>query len=146
MQDVCACGGLKVKKTGTHEVGGVEVCNNCNRPLEYGAAASLHLQVDPAMVSALAEMPGHRVIQSFGVVTEMSTAGTWSAATKGAAALDEAMIGIRTAAARAGGNAILGLRGVPFGVGRTGPATSDAVGVLLMGDAVLVEPIVGDAS
>lgn len=37
MSYVCTCGLLKVRKVGTSTVDGIDVCNNCGRPIEFGA-------------------------------------------------------------------------------------------------------------
>ena len=37
MSTICTCGLLKVRKVGTSTVDGIEVCNNCHRPIEFGA-------------------------------------------------------------------------------------------------------------
>lgn len=94
-------------------------------------------------VTTLQGLPGHRVVQVLGVVTELSAASGFTAGTKGNHALDTAMDALRVSAVERGANAVLALSATTFGArgGVTSAFGGDAVGVLLMGTAVVVEPL-----
>jgi uncharacterized protein YbjQ (UPF0145 family) len=140
---ICTCGLLKVKKVGTRAVEGVEVCNNCKRPLEFTPGMTTKASLGQNMVTTLECLPGYRIARSLGVVTELGATSGFTATSKGNAALDFAMSNLRESAARLGANAIVFLKGSPFGAagGITSAFGGDAVGVLLMGDAVVVEAL-----
>jgi uncharacterized protein YbjQ (UPF0145 family) len=86
-------------------------------------------------------LPGYRILDVLGVVSELSATSGWTATSKGGTALQNAMEQLRRTAGSMGANAIVGLTGSTFGAG--GGITSvfggDAVGVLLIGTAAIVE-------
>jgi hypothetical protein len=87
-------------------------------------------------------VPGHRTAHTHGVVSQLSATSGWTATNKGSGALQKALLELRRTAGRMGANAVVGLTSSGFGAG--GGITSvfggDAVGVLLIGTAVTVEP------
>jgi hypothetical protein len=93
-------------------------------------------------IITLDNLPGHRVLAVLGLVTELTSASGWTAASKGSAALDQALPGLAKQAAARGANAIVGFNATTFGAhgGLTSGFGGDAVGILLMGTAVLVAP------
>jgi uncharacterized protein YbjQ (UPF0145 family) len=145
MSTNCNCGPSKRSKLGT-AVGpsGVKRCRACGRPVEVDPGDA----VPPDRMSTLAEIPGHRVVRTLGVVSELSSASGFTAGLKGNMALGSAMIRLRRSAAALGGNAIVGLNANVFGAagGITSVLGGDAVGVLLIGTAVLIEVNPNDAS
>ena len=100
------------------------------------------LAVQEGMVCTTDLLPCHRITSILGVVTELSASSGWTATDKGNVALDDALRRLRPTAGRLGANAIVGLTGGPFGAkgGVTSALGGDAVGILLMGTAVTVEP------
>src|SRR4051794_1218749 len=103
--EICSCGLIKQSKAGTSvDAGGVERCNNCLKPVSSQAA----VRVGPAawsavssdMMTTLATVPGHRVVRSYGVVTELAATSGFTATAKGNVALDTAMENLRRSAAR----------------------------------------------
>lgn len=88
-----------------------------------------------------AELPGFRITQVVGAVSELSATSGLTATMKGNDALDDAMTKLRRTAFEAGANAVVGLTASVFGAkgGVTSAFGGDAVGVLLMGTAVVVE-------
>jgi uncharacterized protein YbjQ (UPF0145 family) len=110
------------------------------REQEHGIAFAGN--IPPSRVTTISEFPGHRVVRVHGVVTEISSSSTWTAKAKGQAALEEATATLRAQAERLGANAVIGFGASMFGAG--GGVTSivggDAVGVLLVGTAVTIEP------
>lgn len=93
------------------------------------------------MVTTLPTVPGYRIVEVRSVVTELSATPGTSAESKGNAALAAALRGIRaTARGTHGANAIVGLSASVFAAHAVGIGAGDAVGVLLTGTAVVVEP------
>jgi uncharacterized protein YbjQ (UPF0145 family) len=138
---ICSCGLLKVRKAGTHVVDGHEVCNICERPLQFtpeGIAATAPIAME--MVTTLDFIPGYVIERSCGLVTELTSAAGFTAASKGKDAFGSAMPSLLAQTRRLGGNAIVGLKASTFaaGGGITNVLGGDAVGVLLMGTAVTV--------
>ena len=70
----------------------------------------------------------------------MSSASGFTAASKGAAALEKALPGLRRRAEEIGANAVVGVTASAFGAGGgiTSALGGDAVGILLIGTAVVV--------
>lgn len=99
--------------------------------------------VSGSRVTTLAEIPGHRAVRVLGIISNLSASSGFTATTKGNTALGDALVRLREDAARMGANAIVGLSGGPFGAagGITSAFGGDAVGILLMGTAVVVEPL-----
>ena len=150
--EICHCGEIKQRKSGTYTENAVDYCNNCRKPADVKAAMAAsgytvdsvtdHLMpVKSSRVTTLHELPGHRITEVQGVVSMLGSASGWTASSKGNNALNEALIGLRQAAAQLGGNAIVGLTSSTFGArgGVTSVVGGDAVGVLLVGTAVTVE-------
>jgi uncharacterized protein YbjQ (UPF0145 family) len=98
--------------------------------------------ISPERVTTLAQLPGYHTVRVLGAITELSATSGFTASMKGNAALDEAMQNLRATATVRGANAIVGLAASVFGAkgGVTSAFGGDAVGVLLMGTAVVVEP------
>ncbi len=146
--EICTCGLIKQSRAGTTvDEHGVERCNVCRKPVEMDPRVieSSSSAVAPRMVTTLAEIPGHRIVQSHGVVTELAATSGFTATSKGTIAMDIAMENLRRSAARSAANAIVGLHSSAFGAagGITSAFGGDAVGVLLVGTAVTVEADVG---
>ena len=144
--EICGCGLIRQSKAGTSvDGGGVERCNNCLKPVSLPEAVRVgpadRSAVSPDMMTTLAGVPGHRVVRSHGVVTELAATSGFTATAKGNDALDTAMENLRRSAARLNANAIVGLHSSVFGAagGITSAFGGDAVGVLLTGTAVTVE-------
>ena len=143
---VCTCGLLKLQKAGRHDRGGVEHCNSCQRPIEVGTVYEPVRSAPPvpsSMLTTLHELLGFRTVRNLGVVTELAATSGLTATIKGNAALDAAMRNLGASAGRMSANAVLGVSATPFGAGGgiTSAFGGDAVGVLLIGTAVVVEPI-----
>ncbi|MFN8173308.1 MAG: hypothetical protein U0R65_15785 [Candidatus Nanopelagicales bacterium] len=103
------------------------------------------VQVDLRRVVTTDTLPGHRIVEVMGVVSELTSASGWTASTKGNIALTSALSGLLEAAMDMGANAIVGLHVATFGAhgGITSGFGGDAVGVLLMGTAVRAAPEIG---
>lgn len=99
--------------------------------------------VEEALVTTLPSVPGYRITETLGVVTNLSANSGWTATSKGNTALYTAIWQLRTDAALMGANAIVGMVGSSFGAhgGITNIVGGDAVGILLLGTAVVVEAI-----
>jgi uncharacterized protein YbjQ (UPF0145 family) len=122
----------------------VERCNACGLPVDpTGEDQSSLIPVQSEMITTLQALPGHRVVRVLGVVTELTATSGLTATAKGTSALSSAMQTLRHSAANMGANAVLGLTAGVFGAagGVTGVLGGDAVGVLLMGSAAVVEPV-----
>jgi uncharacterized protein YbjQ (UPF0145 family) len=93
-------------------------------------------------VTTLDSLPGHRLVRSLGPITALIGSSGFTANSKGHDALAGARGELLAAADSVGANAVLGLTACTFGAG--GGITSvfggDAVGVMLMGTAAVVEP------
>lgn len=98
--------------------------------------------VPEAMVCTTASLHGHTISAVLGIVTELSATSGFTATSKGNIALADALLRLRVSAAALGANAVVGVSGGPFAArgGVTNALGGDAVGILLMGTAVLVEP------
>jgi Uncharacterized conserved protein len=94
-----------------------------------------------AFVTTLDRIPGWVISRLLGVVTELNATSGFTATTKGNTALDTAMLNLRKSASALGANAILGLTSSTFGAhgGITNALGGDAVGVLLIGTAAVVD-------
>jgi uncharacterized protein YbjQ (UPF0145 family) len=142
---VCNCGLIKQNKVGTNIDGGVERCNACDLPIfltvDAGAAQARGVLRDH--VTTLQTLPGYRIVRVLGVVSELSATSGLTATVKGTNALDNSMAMLRRSAAELRANAIVGLTSSSFGAagGITSVLGGDAVGVLLIGTAAVVEPI-----
>lgn len=112
-------------------------------PVVVAEPARPRRSVSLARIVTLPNLPGHRIVTVHGVVTGMGSLSGWTATSKGQGAIDRAFPELLEAATRLGANAIVGLSGAPFGAagGITNVLGGDAVGVLLMGTAVTVEPL-----
>jgi hypothetical protein len=99
--------------------------------------------IDPDHVTTLQCLPGYKTIRALGVVSELGAASGFTASSKGATALERAMFAISRSAEALGANAIVALSASSFGAGGgiTSAFGGDAVGVLLVGSAVTVEPL-----
>jgi len=141
--NVCYCGLIKQGKAGTTTRDGVEYCNRCGLLTEPPSPSIKLLQpVSSTHVTTLATLPGFRITKVFGLVSEVGATSGFTASTKGTNALSITTEQLRRSATAMGANAIVGLQGSPFGAGGgiTSAFGGDAVGVLLMGTAVWVEP------
>lgn len=129
----------------------LERCPACGtRPGQTSAerpAAPEPAGVPASRVTTTSTLAGYTITRSFGVVTSLSANSGWTATSKGNNALDQALAGLRKAAAALGANAIVGLSGGPFGAhgGLTSGFGGDAVGILLLGTAVRVHHSGDDA-
>jgi uncharacterized protein YbjQ (UPF0145 family) len=101
-----------------------------------------------ARIVTLQALPGYRIVEVLGVVTELTSASGWTASSKGNSALDRAKSGLVHTALGLGANAIVGLSTATFGAhgGLTSGLGGDAVGILLSGTAVRVLPLTADPS
>jgi uncharacterized protein YbjQ (UPF0145 family) len=92
-------------------------------------------------VTTLPFLPGFRTVRSLGVVSELGAASGFTATMKGEDAVAKATSAMRSQALNMGANAILGLSASTFaaGGGITNVFGGDAVGVLFLGTAVVVE-------
>jgi uncharacterized protein YbjQ (UPF0145 family) len=99
--------------------------------------------IPPARVATLHQLPGYRIVSVRGPVSELSATSGLTATMKGTSALESAMSQLRRTAAAMQANAIVGLTSSVFGAagGITSAFGGDAVGVLLIGTAVVVEPM-----
>lgn len=161
--EICNCGLIKQQKAGTYAVDGVERCRSCNRPITFipDAPTSMTLKVGDyqeavhgyvggrnlppvsiTRVTTLPELPGHRIVAVHGAVSFLSGAAGLTSGMKGNDALGKCFAGLVRAAADMGGNAVVGLTSSTFGAGGglTNVFGGDAVGVLLLGTSVTVEP------
>lgn len=98
--------------------------------------------IKPESVTTLQAIPGSTTRRSLGIVTALSSNASWTATHKGSTALELAITELRTAAYNLGANAVVGLQVASFGAagGITSVVGGDAVGILLMGTAVQVDP------
>jgi uncharacterized protein YbjQ (UPF0145 family) len=98
--------------------------------------------VSTSMVTTLPHLPGYSIVRALGPVSVLSGSSGFTATSKGNTALNAAMKSLRDAAGGMRANAIVGLNASAFGAagGITSAFGGDAVGVLLVGTAVLVEP------
>lgn len=145
--EFCNCGDYRRNKAGTTLADGVERCNACQLPVwGWGGAVAATPVVAANMISTLPDVPGYRVTSMRGIVTELASASGFTAGSKGAVALAGAMAALGRSAAALGANAVVGFQASSFGAagGITSAFSGDAVGVLLVGTAVVVEPISAD--
>ncbi len=89
-------------------------------------------------MATLPELPGYVVTEIHGVVTAVSTQNVKGSKGKAVDSLETAMYEIRAAAWDKGGNAVLGLKTSTFAAS-IGGAMGDAVGVVVVGTAVVLE-------
>lgn len=145
--EICGCGLIKQGKAGLSVRDGIRICNNCGLPADatdvfsISPIAELLGPIAPARITTLQSLPGFRVVDVLGVVSELTSASGWTAESKGNSALNAAMSGLSRTATTMGANAVIGLFATTFGAhgGITSGFGGDAVGVLLMGTAVVVE-------
>jgi uncharacterized protein YbjQ (UPF0145 family) len=144
MAELCTCGFLKQMKAGQGTKGGRVVCMACELPLfeESESTAAARQAVTDMSVVTLQSLPGHRIVKVLGPVSMLSGSSGLTATVKGQAAVGTAMQQLVVAAAGMGANAVVGLTASTFGAGGgiTSAFGGDAVGVLLLGTAVIVEP------
>lgn len=109
---------------------------------EYGGGQSAR-PIPMAGMTTTPEFPGHRIVAVHGVVSEISSSSIWTAKKKGESAFEAATAGLREQADALGANAIIGLSAAAFGAqgGVTRVVGGDAVGVILLGTAVTIEPL-----
>ena len=92
-------------------------------------------------VSTLDSIPGYEITSHLGAIGTVSSTFGKGATNKGFESLQTSLHSLRTAAWERGANAIVGLHASPYGAKAYGPASGDAVGVLLLGTAVTIELI-----
>lgn len=149
---ICSCGLIKQSKVGTSTRDGIALCNACGLPLELSpeliASAAPSVTVPAHQVTTLDALPGYRTVRALGVVTELSATSGLTATAKGTTALETGLFRLRQSAGEMEANAIVGLTSSSFGAagGITGVLGGDAVGVLLIGTAVIVESFANDPS
>ena len=99
--------------------------------------------IDLKMISGRSEIAGYTIKENLGIATELTSASGWTAASKGNSALHRAFYGFIRNASKMGGNAIVSVSISTFGAGGgiTSVVGGDAVGVLITGTVVKVEPI-----
>jgi len=138
--DLCDCGSRQLPTRGE---GGNYYCKACSRPITPGG------QPGPSgppplidHVTTLDWVPDYRVVKTLGLVSAIGANSGWTAKTKGDIADDRAQDVLMQAAARLGADAVLGVRASAFGAGGgiTGAFGGDAVGILYVGTAAVVEP------
>jgi uncharacterized protein YbjQ (UPF0145 family) len=114
---------------------------NAERLAAKEANRGAHVRIDRARVTTLASLPGLRIVRVLGLVNQLAATSGFTATMKGQGALTVATEGFIAAAEEMGANAIVGVSATPFGAGGgiTSAFGGDAVGVLLLGTAVLVE-------
>lgn len=97
--------------------------------------------VSSSMVTTLPAVPGYTITRALGPVSVLSGSSGFTATSKGNTALNAAMKSLRESASAMRANAIVGLNASAFGAsgGITSAFGGDAVGVLLVGTAVVVE-------
>jgi uncharacterized protein YbjQ (UPF0145 family) len=138
-----ACSSIDVNELGPLvETTATVTCPTCSVDLPAPTAPQAR-SVATDMVTTLQIFPGHRIVKVHGVVSELSATSGFTAAAKGNSALNEAMAAIRASAGQTfGANAIVGLTASTFsaGGGITSAFGGDAVGVLITGTAVTLEP------
>ena len=102
----------------------------------HGAGTS----IPHSRIVTLDHLPGYRITEVLGLVTELASASGWTAEHKGNQALEGALADLIDSATELGGNAIVGFKAATFGAhgGLTSGFGGDAVGVLLTGTAVRV--------
>lgn len=105
--------------------------------LEEGTAPE-----DMWMITTLQSVPGYTINRMLGVVTVLAAASGFTAEMKGNDALVKARAQLMGQARDRGGNAVVGLTGSTFAArgGVTSAFGGDAVGIMLMGTAVIVSP------
>jgi uncharacterized protein YbjQ (UPF0145 family) len=86
-------------------------------------------------------------VRALGVVNALDSASGFTAGSKGNTALSSALAMLYQRAAELGGNEVLGLETSTCGAGGgiTNALGGDAVGVLLLGTAAIVEPVPTDS-
>jgi uncharacterized protein YbjQ (UPF0145 family) len=97
-------------------------------------------------VTTLQTLPGHRIVRVLGPVTELGSTSRWAVNFEGADPIAEAMTALRRRAAAMGAGAVVGLTSdASPGLARafSGQPT---LSVLLVGTAVLVEPVEAEPS
>ena len=126
-------------------------CKECGKPIKVSSKKSAFAEethkLDQITVVSTPDIPGHRVTAVLGLVTDLTGASGLTAGIKGREALTGALRGLRSAAHKKGANAIIGMNASVFGAGGglTNVFGGDAVGVMLIGTAVIIEPIPGEA-
>ena len=122
---VCNCGLIKQSRVGQTRRDGVDYCNSCGLPLSPDVrGTNTVMPIAAERVTTLGTLPGHRTVEALGMVTELSATSGFTATAKGNSALVEERRDFRTAAARMGANAVLGLIATPFAAGGGSPAHS----------------------
>lgn len=114
----------------------IAMCGECmTRRLQHLEEATGSARIGLESMTTLAELPGVRIVDSFGVVSVLT-------GTSGFSATDLVWGELaRVAANRRGANAVVGITASPFGAngGITSEFGEDAVGILAVGTAVRVE-------
>jgi len=97
-------------------------------------------EIPRTRIVTLDHLPGYRIVEVLGLVTELTSASGWTAERKGNLALEGALSDLVESAVDLGGNAIIGVTTATFGAhgGITSGFGGDAVGVLITGTAVQV--------
>ena len=96
--------------------------------------------VRPDRITTLPHIPGHMVVDTKGLVVSLDSASGWTAGWKGRQAWARVIADLGEQASAMGANAVVGATASAFGAGGgvTNIVGGDAVGVLLMGTAVIV--------
>ena len=133
----CECGSRQLPTRGAS---GTYYCAKCHGTIHSGQAETPLPAED--LVTTLDWIPGYRVVRTLGIVSAIGANSGFTAKDKGDIADDRAQGNLRRAAAAVGANAVL--RVIPSAFGAAGGITSafggDAVGVLYVGTAAVVEP------
>ncbi len=97
--------------------------------------------VESHRVTTLDTLPGHRIVDSLGLVSTIGAMSGWTAKAKGDLAARRSYGELMWQAMALGANAVVGVSASAFGAGGgiTSVLGGDAVGVLYVGTAVIVE-------
>ena len=103
--------------------------------------ASRYEAFDESRMTTLDHIHGYRVLKTLGVVSAVGAMSGWTAQAKGSTATRRSYGDLNARATELGANAVIGISASAFGAGGgiTSIVGGDAVGVLYIGTAVVVE-------
>lgn len=151
----CGCLPTRRASFGTHVVNAIEYCCSCGGYVDAGADAARITaheaatgakqtpRIPAGRITTLNSLPGHEITESLGLVSALQSSSGFTAGAKGRTALGAVLTEFSQQALAVGANAVVGVHFATFGAagGITSALGGDAVGVLMVGTAVVAEPL-----
>ena len=143
--EYCRCDPYARMGKGEVVENGVKLCGKCKKKLAWRAKSQVEPEDenDQLILVTIDYVPGHRIVEVLGLVTQLVGSSGLTAGVKGREAKSGALRALSKSAKQMDADAVIGIQFSAFGAGGglTNVFGGDAVGVLVSGTAVRIEQI-----